>query len=126
VMPWQPLEGELFPSLGFHVADQMAEYLDYFVTREQLEFLIRFYELDPRTCRRVKRRAVLQRARGWGKSPKLAAIGIAEALFEVVPDGWDANGQPVARPWRDFKDVINVPITATSEDQVDNTWQPLL
>ena len=125
-MPWKPEAGELFPSLGWHVADQMAEYIDYFVTREQLEFLIRFYEIDPRTGRRVKRRAVIQRARGWGKSPKLAAIGISEALFEVVPDGWDANGQPVARPWRDFKDVINVPITATSEDQVDNTWQPLL
>lgn len=125
-MPWRPIDGELFPTLGYHVADQMAEYLDYFVTREQLEFLIRFYEIDPRTCRRVKRRAVLQRARGWGKSPKLAAIGISEALFEVVPDGWDADGQPVARPWSDFKSVINVPITATSEDQVQNTWAPLL
>lgn len=125
-MPWRPLDGELFPSLGFHVADQMAEYLDYFVTREQLEFLIRFYEIDPFTGKRVKRRAVLQRARGWGKSPKLAAIGISEALFEVVPDGWDADGQPVARPWSDFKSVINVPVTATSEDQVQNTWAPLL
>jgi hypothetical protein len=27
-MPWRPLDGETFPTLGFHVADQMAEYLD--------------------------------------------------------------------------------------------------
>ncbi|HXH34336.1 MAG TPA: hypothetical protein VNJ54_07985 [Plantibacter sp.] len=125
-MPWRPLDGESFPSLGYHVADQMAEYLNYFVVREQLEFLIRFYEIDPFTGKRVKRRGVIQRPRGWGKSPKLAAIGISEALFEVVPDGWDADGQPVARPWSDFKSVINVPITATSDDQVQNTWAPLL
>lgn len=125
-MPWKPLDGELFPSLGWHVADQMAEYLDYFVSREQLEFLLRLHEIDPRSCQRVKKRAVIQRARGWGKSPFLAANGISEALFEVVPDGWDADGQPVARPWSDFKSVINVPVTATSEDQVRNTWQPLL
>jgi len=125
-MPWRPLDGELFPTLGYHVADQMAEFLDYVVTREQLEFLVRFHEIDPRSCTRVKRRAVIQRARGWGKSPFLAANGISEAMFEVVPAGWDAEGQPVARPWIDYKDVINVPVTATSEDQVRNTWQPLL
>jgi hypothetical protein len=125
-MPWKPLGEELFPTLGYHVADQMAEFLEFEVTREQLEFLIRLHEIDPRTCRRVKRRAVLQRARGWGKSPMLAAIGISEALFEVVPEGWDAQGQPVARPWSHYKSVINVPVTATSEDQVNNTWAPLL
>jgi len=125
-MPWRPLDGEAFPTLGYHVADQMAEFLDYVVSREQLEFLIRFYEIDPVSGRRVKSRAVIQRPRGWGKSPMLASIGIAEALFEVIPDGWDADGQPVARPWSDFKSIINVPVTATSDDQVQNTWAPML
>jgi len=125
-MPWRPIDGEAFPTLGFHVADQMAEFLDYVVSREQLEFLIRLYEIDPRSCKRVKTRAVIQRPRGWGKSPFLAATGISEALFEVVPDGWDADGQPVARPWIDFKTIINVPVTATSDDQVQNTWAPML
>ena len=113
-MPWRPLDGETFPTLGYHVADQMAE------------FLVRLYEIDPATGKRVKLRAVIQRPRGWGKSPLLASIGISEALFEVVPDGWDADGQPVARPWADFKSIINVPITATSDDQVQNTWAPML
>ena len=125
-MPWTPLEGELFPTLGWHVADQMAEFMGYEVTREQLEFLIRFYEIDPLTCKRVKRRGVMQRSRGWGKSPFLASIGLAEGLFEVVPDGWDADGQPVAAPWSEFKRIVNVVITATSEDQVANTWAPML
>ena len=125
-MPWKPLEGELFPTLGWHVADQMAEFMGYEVTREQLEFLIRFYEIDPLTCKRVKRRGVMQRSRGWGKSPFLASIGLAEGLFEVVPDGWDADGQPVAAPWSEFKRIINVVVTATSEDQVANTWAPML
>lgn len=125
-MPWRPLEGETFPTLGYHVADQMAEFLEYVVTREQLEFLVAFYEIDPLTCRRIKTRAIIQRPRGWGKSPKLGAIGLSEALFEVVPDGWDAFGQPVARPWSDFKSIINVPVTATSDDQVQNTWAPML
>ncbi|TXK17397.1 terminase [Homoserinibacter sp. GY 40078] len=134
-MPWRPLDDEPFPTLGYHVADQMSEYLGFEVggelvpfvpTLEMLEFLVDFYEIDPVSCRRVKRRGILQRPRGWGKSPNLAALGIAEALFEVVPDGWDADGQPVARPWLSIKRTVNVPITATSEDQVKNTWQPLL
>lgn len=133
-MPWRPLDGEMFPSLGWHVADQMSEYLaapakmDYSpfeVTREQLEFLVRLYELDPSTGRRVKHRAVIQRPRGWGKSPFLAAIGIAEGLFEVVFDGWDASGQPVAKPWREIL-TPTVVVTAVSDDQVGNTWKPLL
>lgn len=133
-MPWRPQDGELFPSLGWHVADQMAEYLaspaspeytPFEVTREQLEFLVRLYELDPSTGRRVKHRAVLQRPRGWGKSPILAAVGISEGLFEVVFDGWDAQGQPVAKPWSQVL-TPTVVVTAVSEEQVSNTWKPLL
>ena len=134
-MPWRPLDGELFPSLGWHVADQMAEYLaapgaDEFepfeVTREQLEFLVRLYEIDPVTNVRVKHRAVLQRSRGWGKSPFLGAIGIAEAIFDVVCDGWDSDGQPVGKPWSSIRTPL-VLITAVSEEQARrNTWTPLL
>lgn len=140
-MPWRPQDGELFPSLGWHVADQMAEYLatpdggddsvvndevkPFEVTREQLEFLVRLYEIDPATRERVKHRGVLQRPRGWGKSPFLAGIGIAEALFDVNCDGWDADGQPVGRPWSRTRTPL-VLITAVSEEQTANTWTPLL
>ncbi|WP_198414321.1 hypothetical protein [Cryobacterium sp. Hh7] len=129
------MDGDHFPSLGYHVADQMREYLaapdntdftPFEVTREQLEFLVRFYEVDPHDGHRVKHRAVLSRSRGWGKSPFLAAIGIAEALFEVNWAGWDADGQPVGKPWSVDRTPL-VLITAVSEDQARrNTWGPLL
>lgn len=131
---WRP-NGDPFPSLGWVVADQMQEYLatpdsseymPFRLTREQLEFLVRLYEVDPVTGARVKHRAVLSRPRGWGKSPFLAAIGIAEGLFDVVFDGWDAEGQPVGRPWRLSRTPL-VLVTAVNEDQVTrNTWTPLL
>lgn len=133
-MPWKPLDGELFPSLGWSVADWMAEnlaspdgdeYSPFEVTREQLEFLVRLYELDPQTGARVKHRAVLQRPRGWGKSPFLAAIACAEALAPVLFEGWDASGQPVGRDWSTQMTPL-VLVTAVTEEQTANTWSPLL
>lgn len=133
-MPWKPAEDEAFPSLGWYVADWMAEYLaapdrdevePFEVTREQLEFLVRLYEIDPSSGRRVKHRAVLQRPRGWGKSPFVAAIAAAEALADVVPDGWDAKGQPIGKPWSTVRTPL-VLVTAVTEDQTRNTWSPLL
>ena len=133
-MPWKP-DGDEFPSLGWGVADAMAEYLaapgklefePFDVTREQLEFLVRLYELDPVTGARVRHRAVLSRSRGWGKSPFLAAIACAEALFDVNFDGWDASGQPVGKPWRIDRTPL-VLVTAVTEEQARrNTWGPLL
>ena len=52
-------------------------------------------------------------------------MAIVESLAEVVPAGWDADGQPVGRPWSDLKTPL-VQIAAVSEEQTRNTWQPLL
>jgi hypothetical protein len=60
-----------------------------------------------------------------GKSPVLAAIACAEALAPVVPDGWDADGEPVGRPWADLRTPW-VQLAAVSEDQTRNAWAPLL
>jgi phage terminase large subunit-like protein len=87
--------------------------------------LFRFYEINPITGKRRYRRAVLSRPRGWGKSPLLAALCIVEALAPVVPDGWDANGQPVGRPWCTVRTPL-VQVAAVSEQQTKNTWTPLL
>lgn len=131
---WKPQYENDFPTLGWHVADQMAEYLaqpdlPYFKpfvpTMEQQDFLNELYRLDPVTGARTIHRAVLSRVRGWGKSPFLAGIGIAEAMFEVLFDGWDAQGQPVAKPWSEVRTPLVV-VTAVNEDQVANTWDPLL
>lgn len=134
-MPWKPMEGDQFPSLGFLVADWIEDFLaapdtgdtykSFKLTTEQVDFLINLYEIDPSTCRRVKQRAVLSRPRGWGKSPFIAAVAIAEALAPVLCDGWDAEGQPVGVPWssRRTPDVV---VAATTEEQTRNAWKPLL
>jgi phage terminase large subunit-like protein len=120
--------------LGWGVLDWMsevlaapdrAEYEPFTPTPDQARFVLRLYELDPRTGRRRRRRAVYSRPKGSGKSPFLAAIVLAEALAEVVPDGWDAHGQPVARPWSDLRTPW-AQVMAVSEDQTRNAWAPLL
>lgn len=133
-MPWKPSEPGEVPTLGYQVLDWIAEnlaapdravYEPFVLYREQAEFVLRFYELDPRTGRRRRRRAVISRPRGWGKSPLLAALACAEALGPVVPDGWDAAGQPVGKPWVEVRTPL-VQVAAVSEPQTKNTWTPLL
>jgi hypothetical protein len=60
-----------------------------------------------------------------GKSPFLAAIGIAEAMGPVLFDGWNADGQPVGKPWSTVRTPF-VKLAAVSETQTQNAWQPLL
>lgn len=77
-IPWAPeYEGD-FPTLGWHIADQMAEYLGrpdagddeqadpFVVVAEQQDYLNELYRLDPVTGKRVIHRSVLMRPRGWG------------------------------------------------------------
>jgi hypothetical protein len=122
------------PTLGYYVLEWVETYLaapskpsyePFIPTREQGEFTLRFYELDPVTGRRATKRGVLSRPRGWGKSPFLSALAIAEALADVVPAGWDAEGQPVGRPWADSITPWVV-IAAATEAQTANSWAPLL
>lgn len=134
-MPWRGpnYPGEL-PTLGYDVLDWIAEHLaapdrpgyePLILTREQAQFVLNFYAVDPGTGRRKYRRAVLSRPKGWGKSPLLAAIACVEALAPVVPDGWTADGEPVGRPWSDIRTPW-VQLAAVSEDQTRNAWAPLL
>lgn len=147
-MPWRgpEYEGEL-PTLGWTVIDWIESMLivpdgptagdPLELTAEQAQFILNFYAIDPsflgpavrgralRNGRRV-RRAVLSRPKGWGKSPFIAALCLAEALAPVVPDGWDANGEPVGRPWTTLGFKAKVQIVAVSEGQTINTWDPLL
>lgn len=133
-MPFKPsFEGEV-PTLGFLMIDWYKEYLatpgivDYQpfeLYAEQEDFILRWYELDPATGRRTYYRGVLGRPRGWGKSPLLGAIAIGEACGPVLFDGWDANGQPVGKPWKSIRKPL-VHIAAVSDDQTDNTWSPMM
>lgn len=132
---WVPeFEGD-FPTLGNYVIDWITEnlaqpaigyYAPFVPYAEQEDFIRRWYEVDPATGRRLRyQRGLLGRARGWGKSPLLAAICAVEALADVYPDGFDADGQPVGRPWSDVRTPL-VQVAAVTEEQTRNTWQPLL
>jgi hypothetical protein len=147
-MPWRgpQYEGEV-PSLGYDILDWITEYLvvpdgpaagePLELTEEQAQFVLNFYRVDPkfrgpavagRSMRnaRLTNRAILCRPKGWGKSPLLGALAIVESVGDVILDGWDADGEPVARPWTSFGFKAKVQVLATSEDQTENTWDPLL
>ena len=63
---------------------------------------------------------------GLGKSPFLSALCLVEALADVVPDGWDADGRPVGKPWSMVRTPL-VQVAAVTEDQVrTNTWGSML
>ncbi|MFF9118260.1 terminase [Streptomyces massasporeus] len=133
-MPWKPPEPGAVPTLGFEVIDWISEmlaapdrgeYEPFVLYPEQEDFVLRYYEINPHTGKRRFRRGVISRPRGWGKSPFLAALAIVEALGPVVPDGWDADGQPVGKPWAEVRTPL-VQIAAVSETQTKNTWAPLL
>lgn len=131
--PWRgpSYRGE-FPSLGWGIAEWITENLwvpdgphagePLELTDEQLEILVRFYRLDPKTGKSVYRRAAVVRPKGWGKSPFLAAVGLAEAKGPVRFRCWNEDGEPVGvappTPW--------VQVAAVSEDQTANTWLALL
>lgn len=133
-MPWKPSEPSEVPTLGWYALDWIAENLatpgrdEYEPLQpylEQEDFILRWYEIDPTTGRFVRHRGLFGRPRGHGKSPLAAALAALEALADVVPAGWDANGQPVGRPWSTSLTPL-VHIAAVSEEQTKNTWQPLL
>lgn len=146
-MPWLPSEPGERPTLGWLVLDWIEENLivpdgpsagePLTFTREQAAFILRLYEVDPLFTGppirgrslvngRLIRRAVLSRPKGWGKSPLVAALCLAEALAPVVLDGWDEKGQPVGREWNTLGFKPKVQIVAVSEDQTVNTWDPCL
>ena len=86
-------KGEV-PTLGYIALEWMETYLSrptvtwdepFRPTREQAEFILKWYRLDPVTGERIYRRGVIQRPKGWGK---------AESLDNIVPtpDGYRRFG----------------------------------
>lgn len=133
-MPWRPSEPGEVPTLGYYVLDWIAEnlaapgkyaYEPFVPYLEQEDFILRWYEIDPSTGRFRFHRGLFGRPRGHGKSPLMAALAAVEGLADVVPDGWDASGQPVGKPWATIR-TPKVHIAAVSEEQTNNAWQPLL
>jgi hypothetical protein len=113
-------------SLGYTLIDDIEADLDVELTDDQAVRLVRLYELDPVTGRRLVRRAALRRPKGAGKSPEAGYVAFAELTGPVLFDHFDDDGQPVGRPWGiDLDDQPAGPepwvqLAAVSEDQTDN------
>lgn len=121
-------------TLGWGVADFIEGYLlqpdgdlagePFKLTDEQLRFLLWFYAVDEHG-RFIYRRAVLRRAKGWGKSPFLGALCLAELLgpvrFSHFDDETGETGEPIGQrhpmPW--------VVIAGVSETQTENTMSSI-
>lgn len=67
---------------------------------EMREHIIECYRIDPITGRRMFDEAVLSRPKGRAKSEIAGFVVVAEAFAPCRFDGWNADGQPVARPVR--------------------------
>lgn len=142
-MPWRgpSVPGE-FPTLGYLVWDWIEDHCvipdgdqagePFLLTKEQGRFLVWFYRLRPNakpvegkhkpaSAFHYNRGGQLVRAQKWGKTPFAGGIVCCEAAGPVVFDGWDADGEPVGRPWA----TPWIQVTACAEDQTDNTWRAL-
>jgi hypothetical protein len=116
-------------SLGYQVADWIEAYCCHGegdiqgqpaqVDSEMLDHIVECYRIDPQTGRRLRNEAVLSRPKGRAKSEIAAWVADAEAFAPVRFDGWDANGQPVARP------IVSplIKCLATEEGQAGNTFK---
>ncbi|MDR6868707.1 hypothetical protein J2Y69_003331 [Microbacterium resistens] len=114
------------PTLGIGVIEHIEHYLiqpdgdgagdPFRLTVEQLNFVLWFYAID-KDGRFIYRRGILRRAKGWGKSPFLGALALAELTGPVRFGGWDTWGRPVGvahpMPW--------IVIAGVSETQTENT-----
>lgn len=97
---------------------------------------------NPRGSAFVFRRSQLVRAQKWGKSPLIAFFICIEAVGPALFAGWAEGGEvyrcsnhgcwcgweyfyspgePMGRPWP----TPRIQVTATSEDQTDNTYDAL-
>jgi hypothetical protein len=116
-------------SLGYDVVDWIEAYCCHgpgdvqgkpvVLDDEMASFIVRAYELNPRTGRRKIDRAVLSRPKGRAKSEVAGFVATAEAFGPVRFDGWSSDGQPVGRP-------VTSPLIkclATEESQAGNTFE---
>lgn len=120
------LSGEV-KTLGWKVLEWCSKYLGqpdgkfkgerWQFSNEQALFILRYYAVDG-NGRFMFNRAILERPKGWGKSPLLAALCCAELLGPVRFDYFDDRGLPVGRP--EYTPLIQ--IAAISEDQANNTY----
>jgi hypothetical protein len=134
--------------LPFRLADEQFKFVGtHYMVRGAAKFDPRAESdpslpANPLAAAFVYRRSQLVRAQKWGKSPLISAFVCAEGVGPVLFAGWAkggevydcaehgcycgwveryAEGAPMGRPWA----TPLIQITATSEDQTDNTYDVL-
>lgn len=130
------------------IPDQEHRGEPFLLGDEQLLFMANHYAVKPDAVAEQKatafvyRRSQLVRAQKWGKSPLVSAFvcaeGVGPTLFAGFARGGETYdcrdfgcgcgfvyeyepGEPMGRPWA----TPLIQITATSEDQTDNTYDAL-
>ena len=130
------------------IPDGDSRGLPFLLGGEQAKFMVEHYRVKPdaelgdKSAAFVFRRSQLVRAQKWGKSPLVSAFVCAEGVGPVLFAGWAEGGEqfdcrdegcgcgftheysagePMGRPWA----TPLIQITATSEDQTDNTYDAL-
>jgi hypothetical protein len=138
-MPWRgpEVEGE-FPTLGYTLGEWIEENCiipdgplmgqPYRLTDEMWNHLLWKYRLRPDAKQDDFADAfafggsMIVRPQKWGKDPFVGTIDICHALGPCLFAGWDASGEPVARPhWSPW-----VAVAATNDEQTDNTFRPIV
>jgi phage terminase large subunit-like protein len=87
-------------------------------TKEQLRFVLWLYSINPDGTWRYSA-GTLRRAKGWGKTPLLAALAIVEFIGPCRFSHYNAFGLPVAKR----VPLPTVQIGATAYDQTEQTLE---
>ncbi|HVX20893.1 MAG TPA: hypothetical protein VHB02_06080 [Acidimicrobiales bacterium] len=122
---WQYDNGWVLPTytLGWRVLAWCGRWLEdrtgkpWQFTAEQARFVLWFYALDDDGSF-LYHSAVLQRVKGWGKDPILAAISAAALFADVTFDHWDEDipvGREEPNAW--------VQLVAVNLQQTQNTMK---
>lgn len=112
-------------TLGWDVLDWGSTYLaqpdgdnkgeTWVYTDEQARFILWFYAVDA-VGRFLYRRGIIMRVKGAGKTPMMAALACTELLGPCRFAGFNARGQPIAKPHPSPR----VQLAGVSQDQADN------
>ncbi|GAA4104593.1 hypothetical protein [Streptomyces hundungensis] len=86
-------------------------------TPEQLKFVLWFYAINPDGTWKYAA-GTLRRAKGWGKTPLLAALAIVEFIGPCRFSHWDETGMPVGKR-------VPLPVVQLGATALDQTQQTL-
>jgi hypothetical protein len=128
--PWDicSLGWEILEWTSASLPDPSDPTLPLVLTDTQARRVLRIYEIDPVSGRRLYDRVHQEEAKGWGKGPLAAMLALGEfGGAPVLFDGWDADGQPVGIPWGSPGTLTPyVQVVSVSEANTFNVWQMVM